>query len=190
LLSGCNQAKNEGYIEGFVEIKNIDGTKISNVLKAGFLVCIAIRDGDRNKADKGEFITLDGGSEGHAILIVDEVQRKGEDAFKVINSRGTSFGDNGYFYIRKSEIGSIVAQAFALIDKDDTGNFQKIVYKQKIQQAINLLSENHKYAEPNEQSAMSICASILRRACNIDLNNIHSIEKAQIIRLLDQIGMK
>ncbi|GHV28603.1 hypothetical protein FACS1894176_11190 [Bacteroidia bacterium] len=83
----------------------------------------------------------------------------------------------------------MVRQAFVLIDKDDTGNFAKLAFKQKIQQAINILSDNYQYGEPNEKDAMSICASILRRAFQLDVNNKNSIKKAQVISLLSRIGM-
>jgi hypothetical protein len=64
---------------------------------------------------------------GHAITVVGYDDDRFGGAFKVINSWGTSWGDNGYFWLPYSMLPIVVSQAFVLTDGVNTGEIEPVV---------------------------------------------------------------
>ncbi|MET0019887.1 MAG: C1 family peptidase [Candidatus Thiodiazotropha sp. 6PLUC1] len=60
-------------------------------------------------------------SGGHAVTLVGYDDNQYGGAFKIINSWGTGWGDNGFFWLPYNMIGSVMTQAFVLTDGSNTG---------------------------------------------------------------------
>ncbi|MAD98417.1 MAG: hypothetical protein CMB99_13920 [Flavobacteriaceae bacterium] len=70
------------------------------------------------------------GSYGHAMVVVGYDDNKAGGAFEIMNSWGTRFGRNGFFWIKYSDFARQVKTAYVLIDqrdnKDNTNNNNNI----------------------------------------------------------------
>ncbi len=67
--------------------------------------------------------TYSGGSQGgHAVTLVGYDDNRFGGAFKVINSWGTSWGDNGFFWLPYDGFSQVVSETWTLTDKANTGN--------------------------------------------------------------------
>ena len=62
------------------------------------------------------------GKSGHAMVVVGYDDNKSGGAFEVMNSWGTRFGKNGFFWIKYSDFQRQVKTAYVLVDKRDNNN--------------------------------------------------------------------
>ncbi|MCG7984054.1 MAG: C1 family peptidase [Candidatus Thiodiazotropha lotti] len=60
-------------------------------------------------------------SGGHAVTLVGYDDNKYGGAFKIINSWGTGWGDNGFFWLPYTMVGRVMSQALVLTDGANTG---------------------------------------------------------------------
>ncbi len=69
------------------------------------------------KGENSVYNSTSGKNEGgHAVVIVGYNDNKFGGAFKIINSWGIDWGDNGYFWIPYDKIGDFLSESFVLID--------------------------------------------------------------------------
>lgn len=73
------------------------------------------------------------------------------DLFKIANSFGTDYGDNGYNYIRASDVGKLMS-VYVIIDKDDTGCFQKFKDQQKAKQLLAIAKDLYGTGNPDQKA--------------------------------------
>ncbi|NCT09273.1 MAG: DUF4384 domain-containing protein [Flavobacteriia bacterium] len=62
------------------------------------------------------------GTNGHAMVVVGYDDNKAGGAFEIMNSWGTNFGNNGFFWIRYADFERQIKTAYVLIDKRDDNN--------------------------------------------------------------------
>lgn len=81
----------------------------------------------------------------------------------MVNSRGDTRGDNGYFYMRYEDMADFIDQIYVVHDSDDTENFNRLLYKTKILTVINTLSEQWQYGTEDEKKALNFANTMLRK---------------------------
>ncbi|WP_435414820.1 C1 family peptidase [Polaribacter aestuariivivens] len=62
------------------------------------------------------------GTYGHAMVVVGYDDNKAGGAFEIMNSWGTKFGKNGFFWIKYSDFERQVKTAYVLVDKEENKN--------------------------------------------------------------------
>ena len=89
------------------------------------------------------------GTSGHAMVVVGYDDNKSGGAFEVMNSWGTRFGKNGFFWIKYSDFQRQVKTAYVLVDKSDNNfnnnnnnNNNTFTYSSKLGGEITLKLSN------------------------------------------------
>ena len=179
-------AKNNGFIKYYEQLftKNLNPTKIKKLLQAGFLFLIVINKRDKEKAKKLPYLMEKAKSWlNHSVVLVDYDDNL--KVFKLLNSRGPEWGDNGYFYMNYEDFNYFVDQIYVVLDSDDTENFNKLLYKAKILSVVNTLSETWKYWNEDEKKAMNLAASMLRKVA-LNQNHQYNMDKKELINLINK----
>ena len=183
-------AKNNGYISFYEFIdfsKNWDvALLIKGLLNQGFLLLCVINKCDRTKTAQTkvcEKITETGKHLPHSVVLVDYDAEN--QLFKFVNSWGNEWGDAGYFYMKFEDAKYFISQMYAVFDSDDTANFERMLYKTKILTATSTIGEQRKFATPDEQVAMNLANSVLRKVV-LGQNHQYNMNKKQLINLINK----
>ena len=183
-------AKNNGYISFYEFIdfsKNWDtALLIKGLLNQGFLLLCVINKCDRTKTAQTkvcEKITETGKHLPHSVVLVDYDAEN--QLFKFVNSWGNEWGDAGYFYMKFEDVQYFISQMYAVFDSDDTANFERMLYKTKILTATSTIGEQRKFATPDEQVAMNLANSVLRKVV-LGQNHQYNLNKKQLINLINK----
>lgn len=183
-------AKNNGYISFYEFIdfsKNWDvALLIKGLLNQGFLLLCVINKCDRTKTAQTkvcEKITETGKHLPHSVVLVDYDAEN--QLFKFVNSWGNEWGDAGYFYMKFEDAKYFISQMYAVFDSDDTANFERMLYKTKILTATSTIGEQRKFATPDEQVAMNLANSVLRKVV-LGQNHQYNLNKKQLINLINK----
>lgn len=181
-------AKNNGYISlyEFMDLNKIWVNNIINLLNQEFLFLCVINKCDRTKTAQTkvcEKITETGKHLPHSVVLVDYDAEN--QLFKFVNSWGKEWGDAGYFYMKFEDIKYFISQMYAVFDSDDTSNFERMLYKTKILTATSTIGEQRKFATPDEQVAMNLANSVLRKVV-LGQNHQYNMNKKQLINLINK----
>jgi C1A family cysteine protease len=74
------------------------------------------------KTDTNNVWISNTGSYGHAMVVVGYDDNKSGGAFEIMNSWGTNFGNNGFFWIKYTDFEKQVKTAYVLIDNEHNNN--------------------------------------------------------------------
>lgn len=181
-------ARNNKYISlyEFMDLNKIWVNNIINLLNQGFLFLCVINKCDRTKTAQTkvcEKITETGKHLPHSVVLVDYDAEN--QLFKFVNSWGVDRGDAGYFYMKFEDAKYFISQMYAVFDSDDTANFEKMLYKTKILTATSTIGEQRKFATPDEQVAMNLANSVLRKVV-LGQNHQYNMNKKQLINLINK----
>ena len=181
-------ARNNKYISlyEFMDLNKIWVNNIINLLNQGFLFLCVINKCDRTKTAQTkvcEKITETGKHLPHSVVLVDYDAEN--QLFKFVNSWGVDRGDAGYFYMKFEDIQYFISQMYAVFDSDDTANFEKMLYKTKILTATSTIGEQRKFGTPDEQVAMNLANSVLRKVV-LGQNHQYNMNKKQLINLINK----
>lgn len=181
-------ARNNKYISlyEFMDLNKIWVNNIINLLNQGFLFLCVINKCDRTKTAQTkvcEKITETGKHLPHSVVLVDYDEEN--QLFKFVNSWGNEWGDAGYFYMKFEDIQYFISQMYAVFDSDDTANFERMLYKTKILTATSTIGEQRKFATPDEQVAMNLANSVLRKVV-LGQNHQYNMNKKQLINLINK----
>ena len=102
-----------------------------------------------------------------------------------MNSWGEERGLKGYFIADDDELDYCLSQVYVVIDSDDTDRMGQLLYKKKISEAVNILSNQWKYGSKKEQEAMNFANTMLRKLC---LNQDHqwNMSKDQVLDFMNK----
>lgn len=103
----------------------------------------------------------------------------------MVNSRGEERGDNGYFYMKYDEMDEYIDQILVVYDSDDTENFNRLLYKTKILNVINTLSEQRQYASDDEKKALNFANTMLRKVV-FSQDHQYNMDKKQILDFINK----
>lgn len=159
-------AKEVWYIAGYQALTaNQQNAKtIKKLLKAGFLLLVVLTKVDRKETEM--FWSLKrrstAGGIAHSVCAC-SVDAGGNIRF--VNSWGEERGLKGYFIADDDELDYCLSQVYVVIDSDDTDRMGQLLYKKKISEAVNILSNQWKYGSKKEQEAMNFANTMLRKLC-------------------------
>ena len=172
------------------------GVKIMQTLGSGYLVYITLVNGNRNETHKTKIYsqkvvdpsdTRSIENTRHAVTIVDRIMFNDISCFKVANSWGTDFGDNGYFYIPVDSVENLVYEPYAVIDKDDSGTFRRLKMVKALASVIALVGDyrNSEDTTAKEKNALQIVANALRYG--FDMQPEKKVTKSKLLDLINSL---
>ena len=179
-------AKEVGYIAGYQALtaSQQNSATIKKLLKAGFLLLVVLTKVDRKKTEADGVLTrrTTGGGFAHSLCAC-TLDRN--DNVKFVNSWGEGRGLEGYFIADDEELDYCLSQAYVVIDSNDTENMNKLLYKKRISEAVNILSNQWRYGSKKEQEAMNFANTMLRKIC---LNQDHqwNMSKEQVLDFVNR----
>jgi hypothetical protein len=148
LQDRLNQFKSLWLIEWWVVLdNNKKAEQMKQALDRGHLLYTWGGKIDRAKARKTPTIEFKASWIGHAFAIV---WYEG-NLFKIANSFGRDYGDNGYNYVRDTDVTKLFS-CYAIIDKDDKWYFQKFKDKQKAKQLIAIAKDLYSTANTEQKA--------------------------------------
>ena len=103
----------------------------------------------------------------------------------MVNSRGKERGDDGYFYMEYKDIYEFIDQIYAVYDSDDTDKMDSLLYKTKILNVINTLSDVWKYATEDEKQALNFANTMLRKVV-FSQDHQYNMDKKQILDFINK----
>ncbi len=179
-------AKEVGYIADYRSLtaSQQNAKTIKKLLKAGFLLLVVLTKVDRKKTEANGMLTrrTTGGGFAHSLCAC---RLDHNDNVKFVNSWGEERGIEGYFIAPDEELDYCLSQAYVVIDSNDTENMNKILYKKRISEAVNILSNQWKYGTVEEKEAMNFANTMLRKIC---LNQDHqwNMSKEQVLDFVNK----
>lgn len=180
-------AQNNGYISMYEQlfIEKLTTRKITKLLEGWFLFLIVVNkcNWDKTENDKIMVRQVGGKRLSHSVVIVDYDDEKQQ--YKLVNSRWDKRGEDGYFYMKYDDLKFFVTQMFAVYDSDDTGNFERLLYKTKILTAVNILSEQRKRGTEEEKKAMNFAATILRKVIG-GQDHQYNMSKKELVSFINK----
>lgn len=179
-------AKEVGYIAGYQALTTSqqNSTTIKKLLKAGFLLLVVLTKVDRKKTEADGVLTrrTTGGGFAHSLCAC-TLDRN--DNVKFVNSWGEERGLEGYFIAPDEELDYCLSQAYVVIDSNDTENMNQLLYKKKISEAVNTLSNQWKYGNKKEQEAMNFANTMLRKLC-LGQDHQWNMNKEQVLDFVNR----
>lgn len=179
-------AKDGGYIEGYRSLtadqKNAD--TIKKLLHAGYLLLIVLTKVDRKATKKYGILTRNTtpGGFAHSVCACD-LDELGD--VKFVNSRGGNWGRGGYFSAPDEELNSCISQAYVVLDTDDTAKMDQLLYKKRLSDAVQIISNQRQYGTAEEKEAMNLANTVLRNIC-LQESHPYNMEKKKLQKLIDQ----
>lgn len=179
-------AKEVGYIADYQALtaNQQNSATIKKLLKAGFLLLVVLTKVDRKKTEADGVLTrrTTGGGFAHSLC---SCTLDHNDNVKFVNSWGEERGLDGYFIADDEELDYCLSQAYVVIDSNDTENMNQLLYKKKISEAVNILSNQWKYGNKKEQEAMNFANTMLRKLC-LWQNHQRNMSKAQVLNFVNK----
>ena len=102
---------------------SFDNNDLKFVLSSGFPLVTGVFTSSEFIDSRNNFIAPKGNEGPHAIVIVGYDDNHNGGSFKVLNSYGLDFGDNGYFWIKYSDLVDVFAASGIYVPWNDDGDF-------------------------------------------------------------------
>jgi C1A family cysteine protease len=124
-------------VRAFSKIESIDSAKAALANQVPIYGSLRVYQSFSSLASAGENALynsfIGGQSIGHAVVVVGYDDNKFGGAFKIMNSYGQSWGDNGFFWVRYNDILEAFSAAAILVD-DQTANNPNLTINVPIQE--------------------------------------------------------
>ncbi|MDO4714640.1 MAG: hypothetical protein Q4B28_08680 [bacterium] len=179
-------AKDVGYIEGYRSLskEQMNATTIKKLLKAGYLLLVVLTKVNREATKDMGMLTrrTTPGGFAHSVCAC-EIDHK--DNVKFVNSRGDQRGLEGYFIAPDEELNHCISQAYVVLDTDDTAKMNELLYKKRLWDAVQIISNQRKYGTAEEKEAMNLANTVLRKIC-LQEDHPYNMDKSKLQKLINQ----
>ena len=178
-------AKENWHISLYKQLNNVTYKQIIRLLQEWFLFLISIKTCDWDETKKTHICQKSNHTSWlwHAVALVD--YDNDEEVFVCVNSWGQDRWDGGYFYLKYEDLGYFIDWIYAVYDSDDTGNFEKMLYKTKILSVIKTISDQWKHWTEDEKKAMNFANTMLRKVV-IWQNHQYNMKKSDLINFINK----
>ncbi|MDO4713967.1 MAG: hypothetical protein Q4B28_04985 [bacterium] len=174
-------AKDVGYIAAYRSLtkEQMKAATIKKLLKSGYLLLVVLTKVDRETTKDMGMLTrrTTSGGFAHSVCACD-LDELGD--VKFVNSRGENWGRGGYFSAPDEELDYCLSQAYVVLDTDDTVKMSKLLYKKRLWDAVQIISNQWKYGTDEEKKAMNFANSMLRKVC-LQQNHQWNMSKEQVL---------
>ena len=119
---------------------------------------------------------------GHAMVVVGYDDNKYGGAFEIMNSWGTRFRNNGFFWVKYADFKKYIKTAYVLVDNSSSPNIDKnittVSYSNELSGEITLKLSNGKNMAPRLLDGAKRNFNIVKAKKNQRLKTTYSIDKA------------
>lgn len=179
-------AKDVGYIEGYRSLSKdqMNAATIKKLLKSGYLLLVVLTKVDRKATKKYGILTRNTtpGGFAHSVCACD-LDELGD--VKFVNSRGVNWGRGGYFSAPDAELNSCISQAYVVLDTDDSAKMDQLLYKKRLSDAVQIISNQWKYGTAEEKEAMNLANTVLRKIC-LQEDHPYNMDRKKLQKLIEQ----
>lgn len=102
-----------------------------------------------------------------------------------VNSRGVNWGRSGYFSAPDEELNYCISQAYVVLDTDDTVKMNELLYKKRLSDAVQIISNQWKYGTEAEKEAMNLANTVLRKIC-LQEDHPYNMDRKKLQKLIEQ----